>query len=66
MSIKQTLKKTKSKTNDEIGLSISSSKVVSATTPVNSQEPGNSETILSIGDFDATKKSVWKASNKFG
>ena len=45
MSIKQTLKKSKSKTNDEISLCISSSKVVSSTNPFISKEPEHSKTI---------------------
>ena len=57
MLIKQTLKKSKSKTAD---LCILSSKVVSATTPVISKKQEHSETILSIADFYATKKSVLK------
>ena len=39
-------------------------KIVSATTPVISKALEHSETTLSIGDFDATKKSVSKVSNK--
>ena len=56
MSIKQTLKKSKSKTNHEIELCISSSKVVSATTPVISKEVEHAEIVLRIGGFDATNK----------
>ena len=64
MSIKQTLKKSESKTNDEIDLCISSTKVVSATTPVIRKKLEHSETILSIRDFDATKESVPKVLNE--
>ena len=39
-------------------------KIVSATTPVISKALEHSETTLSIGDFDLTKKSVSKVSNK--
>ena len=60
MLIKQTLKNSKSKRNDETDLCISSSKVVSATTHVITKELEHSTTISSIGDFDATKKSVSK------
>ena len=66
MSIKQALKISRGKTNDEIDLCTSSSKVVSTITPVISKEPEHSGTILSIGDFDATKKNVSEVSNKSG
>ena len=42
------------------------SKAVSATTPVISKEREHSETILSSGDLDATKKSTLKVSSKRG
>ena len=66
MSIKQTFKKSESKTNDEIDVCISSSQVVSATTPVICKQPEHSETILSIGGFDPIKKSFSKVLNKHG
>lgn len=64
MSIKQTLKNFKIKTKDEIDLWISSLQVLSATTPVISNKPEHSETILSTGPLDAIYKNASKLSNK--
>ena len=69
-SIKESFKKLRSKSseenNDDIELVISSEKVVSAPTPVVINEVEHSETTLSIGDFNATKKRVSKVSTKRG
>ena len=66
--IKQTFKKVKSKTSEELyhDLIISSKKVASAPTPAVIIEVEHYEKILSIGDFNATKKSVSNVSTKRG